>query len=144
SRFVVRTRVSPSHFVSSKHLLSADCSELLRRKNRMHSRVLKSLSWATALAFVAILPLALAAQDSAKPASTATADDSPSKWDIFAGYSYLAPHGTSDGVTAQSIDYGAILSVARYFNKYTGVQLEADEHILNQTAYMYPSCASGC
>jgi hypothetical protein len=110
----------------------------------MHSRVLKSLSWATALAFVAILPLALAAQDSAKPASTATADDSPSKWDIFAGYSYLAPHGTSDGVTAQSIDYGAILSVARYFNKYTGVQLEADEHILNQTAYMYPSCASGC
>jgi hypothetical protein len=110
----------------------------------MHFRVLKSLSWATALAFVAFLPLALAAQDSAKPASMATADDSPSKWDIFAGYSYLAPHGTSDGLTAQSIDYGAILSVARYFNKYVGVQLEADEHILNQTPYMYPSCGTGC
>jgi hypothetical protein len=84
----------------------------------------------------------LSAQDSAKPAKPAVADDSPSKWDIFAGYSYLAPHGTaSNGVTAQSIDYGSILSVARYFNKYAGVQLEADEHIPNQNIY-YPACPS--
>jgi hypothetical protein len=110
----------------------------------MYSRVSKSVSWAVALAFAACLPGALAAQDSAKPATAATADDSPSKWDIFAGYSYLAPHGTTDGLTAQSIDYGSILSVARYFNKYTGIQLEADEHILNQTPYMLPTCASGC
>jgi hypothetical protein len=109
----------------------------------MYSRVSKSVSWAVALAFVAFLPSALVAQDSAKPAMAATADDSPSKWDIFAGYSYLAPHGTTNGLTAQSIDYGSILSVARYFNKYAGVQLEADEHILNQTPYQYPSC-SGC
>jgi len=95
---------------------------------------------AVVLTFSAVLPLALAAQDSAKPATTASSQDSPSKWDIFAGYSYLAPHGTvvtEDGgytTTLQSIDYGSILSVARYFNKYVGVQLEADEHILNQTA----------
>ena len=107
----------------------------------MHSRVSKSKNWALALSFAALMPLALAAQDTAKPA---TADDSPSKWDVFAGYSYLAPHGTTNGLTAQSINYGSILSVARYFNKYAGVQLEADEHILNQTPYMYPSCPSGC
>jgi hypothetical protein len=112
----------------------------------MHSRVSKSLKWALATAFTAILPLAMAAQDSAKPASTASSEDSPSKWDIFAGYSYLAPHGTvvtaSGGYTTtlQAIDYGAILSVARYFNKYVGVQLEADEHILNETPY--PSAQS--
>ncbi|MDR3774947.1 MAG: hypothetical protein P4L26_16450 [Terracidiphilus sp.] len=95
------------------------------------------------MAMAAVLPLALGAQDSAKPAkaaSTATWQDSPSKWDVFAGYSYLAPHGTvvttGGGFTTvlQAIDYGSILSVARYFNKYVGVQLEADEHIVNQTA----------
>jgi hypothetical protein len=94
------------------------------------------MSWVIALAFAAAMPLALSAQDSAKPA-TAAADDSPSKWDIFAGYSYLAPHGTvgtTDVLTAKSVNYGAILSVARYFNKYVGLQLEADEHINNEAA----------
>jgi hypothetical protein len=102
------------------------------------------MSWVLALATVAVLPLAIAAQDSAKPAMTAPSEDSPSKWDIFAGYSYLAPHGTVgavDPLTAQSVNYGAILSVARYFNKYAGLQLEADEHINNENAY-YPSCPS--
>jgi len=53
------------------------------------------------------------------------------------GYSYLAPHGTiytpiSNGSTIpdtySSIDYGAILSGAYYFNKYVGGQLEAGFH----------------
>ena len=108
----------------------------------MYSRVPKFVSWVLALAFVAFLPLVVAAQDSAKPSTTAAGDPSISKWDVFAGYSYLAPHGTaSNGTTAESIDYGAIFSVARYFNKYVGVQLEADEHIPNQNAY-YPTCPS--
>jgi hypothetical protein len=108
----------------------------------MYSRVSKTMSWVLALAAVAVLPLAMAAQDSAKPATTASSEDSPSKWDIFAGYSYLAPHGTvgaNDALTAQSVNYGAILSVARYFNKYAGLQLEADEHINNENQY-YPTC----
>ena len=108
----------------------------------MYSRVSKTMSWVLALAAVAVLPLAMAAQDSAKPATTASSEDSPSKWDIFAGYSYLAPHGTvgaNDALTAQSVNYGAILSVARYFNKYMGLQLEADEHINNENQY-YPTC----
>ena len=108
----------------------------------MYSRVSKSVSWVLALAAVAVFPLALAAQDAAKPATTAPSEDSPSKWDIFAGYSYLAPHGTtSQGVTAQSVNYGSILSVARYFNKYAGLELEAHEHIPNQDQY-YPHCPS--
>jgi hypothetical protein len=107
----------------------------------MCSRVLKSMTWVLAFAFVAFLPVALFGQDAAKAAPKASWDDSPSKWDIFAGYSYLAPHGNAGGVQAKSVDYGAILSVARYFNKYTGVQIEADEHILNQDKY-YPSCPS--
>ncbi len=108
----------------------------------MHSRVSKSLRWVVAVTCVAVLPLAMAAQDSTKPSTKAASSDSASKWDIFAGYSYLAPHGTvvTDGggytTTLQSIDYGSILSVARYFNKYVGVQLEADEHILNQSTPM--------
>jgi len=108
----------------------------------MHSRVSKSLGWVAVLAFAVVTPLAMAAQDAAKPASTASSQDPASKWDIFAGYSYLAPHGTvvtaGGGYTTvlQSINYGSILSVARYFNKYVGVQLEADEHILNQATPM--------
>ena len=111
----------------------------------MHSRVSKLVSLVSSLAFAAILPMAVAAQDSSKPAAKA-ADDSPSKWDIFAGYSYLAPHGQVGSYTAQAVDYGAILSVARYFNKYAGVQLEADEHILNQnpTPTNPPTPCGGC
>jgi len=111
----------------------------------MFSRISKSVSWAIALAFVAFLPLALSAQDSAKPSTTAGGDPTISKWDVFAGYSYLAPHGTaSNGTTAESIDYGAIFSVARYFNKYVGVQIEGDEHILNEAPSnrSCPSCGS--
>jgi len=90
-----------------------------------------------ALACAVLLPLAMVAQDSAKPASKAAADDGPSKWDIFAGYSYLAPHGTivtTTGVpeSMDSIDWGSILSITRYFNKYVGVQGEGDEHLLNE------------
>ncbi|MGA2170009.1 MAG: hypothetical protein ABSG62_17540 [Terracidiphilus sp.] len=107
----------------------------------MHSRVSKSLSRALVLALVALMPVVLAAQDSTKPAAKATADDSPSKWDIFLGYSYLAPKGTVTWVgagggthtdTFTAINYGSILSVARYFNKYTGAQIEMDEHIVNE------------
>jgi len=107
----------------------------------MYSRVFKSVSWALALAAVAFVPGAISAQDSAKPAAVAP-EDSPSKWDVFAGYSYLAPHGTtSNGVTPTSENYGSILSVARYFNKYVGVQLEAAEHIPNENS-SYPACPS--
>jgi hypothetical protein len=83
------------------------------------------------------MPAALAAQESAKPATKAPSANSPSKWDIFAGYSYLAPKGdlvkpnNPLGLPpdrAKSVNYGAIGSITRYFNNNFGVQVEGDYH----------------
>jgi len=94
----------------------------------MYARVLKSVSRVLALALVAVMPVALTAQDSTKPAAKASAGDSPSKWDIFAGYSYLAPKGNVNGFQYKAINWGVVGSVSRYFNKYVGVQGEGDFH----------------
>jgi len=91
------------------------------------------------LAFVclAFTPIALAAQDSAKPAPKAGPDDYASRWDIFAGYSYLAPHGTvqvpqPNGTIApynyNAVNLGGLFSGAYYFNKYVGAQAEFGLH----------------
>jgi outer membrane protein OmpA-like peptidoglycan-associated protein len=101
----------------------------------MSFRVLKSLSQVIALACAVMVPVAMAAQDAAKPAPKVSAEDGPSKWDIFLGYSYLAPHGTvtrapnGPPLAYNSIDWGGIVSVARYFNNYVGLQIEGDEHM---------------
>jgi hypothetical protein len=105
----------------------------------MHHPVLKSLSRLLVSSALAAFSLGLAAQDAPKPATKAAPSaDSPSRWDIFAGYSYLAPKGTvevlqSDGVTVlpetfKSSDEGFILSGARFFNKYVGAQIEGSSH----------------
>jgi outer membrane protein OmpA-like peptidoglycan-associated protein len=79
----------------------------------------------------------MVAQDAAKPAAKTPSADSPSRWDIFAGYAYLAPKGTvnsqqADGtilpVTFHASNYGIVTSGAYYFNKFVGVQVEAAEH----------------
>jgi len=102
----------------------------------MSARVLKSASWAFALAFVALMPVALCAQASTAP-SKAGSGENPSRWDIFAGYSYLAPTGkvtTSPAVgtpvTANydAVNLGGLFSGAYYFNKYLGVQGEFGVH----------------
>ena len=101
----------------------------------MSFHVLKSMSRVIALACTGLIPVAMAAQDAAKPAPKASAQDGPSKWDIFLGYSYLAPHGTvtrsqnGPSLSYNSIDWGGIVSVARYFNNYVGLQIEGDEHM---------------
>ncbi len=118
----------------------------------MFACVSKSLSRVLVLACVASIPLALGAQDSAKPAAKATAGDSPSRWDIFAGYSYLRPngdvivstyaptgvHGLSvnpaaiSGLIANfnydSVNLGGLFSGAYYFNRYVGAQVEVGTH----------------
>jgi len=108
----------------------------------MCGRVSKFMSRALVLAFVALVPVALAAQDAAKPATKAPASDSPSRWDIFGGYSYIAPHGTiqtpvSPGVVIpvpySAITPGGIVSIARYFNKYVGVEALGDVHLENES-----------
>ena len=99
----------------------------------MHSRLSKFACLALTLACAAFVPLAVAAQDAAQaPAAKAPSNasfESPSKWDIFAGYSYLSPHGQLTPTDrARSVNYGVIGSVARYFNNYVGIQFEGDWH----------------
>jgi len=105
----------------------------------MHSHLLKNLSRVLALAVLASVPVALAAQEAPKPAPKTSPSDSPSRWDIFAGYSYLAPKGTVDVLqsngrvlpqTFKSMNYGVIGSGAYYFNKYVGAQVETAGHDL--------------
>jgi outer membrane protein OmpA-like peptidoglycan-associated protein len=101
----------------------------------MNSRIKKTV----VLALAAIAALASAgamAQD--KPAPKPPAADSPSRWDIFAGFSYLAPHGTVqveqpttlqiEPVDYKSVNVGGLISGAYFFNKYVGAQAEVGIH----------------
>ena len=100
----------------------------------MFVRVLKSVGLVLTLAVTAFVPTALTAQ--AVPAAKGTpAAYDPSKWDIFLGYSALIPNATIGVPSApaygyQSIDWGAIASITRYFNRNIGIQIEGDEHLL--------------
>jgi outer membrane protein OmpA-like peptidoglycan-associated protein len=103
---------------------------LITEGRRMNARVSKYVSLVFGLAFVVLVPLALGALDSAKPAAKVPAGDSASRWDIFLGYSALIPNAKVNGYGYNSIDYGTIGSVTRYFNKNVGLQFEGDVHIL--------------
>ncbi|MGA2633515.1 MAG: hypothetical protein ABSF16_04715 [Terracidiphilus sp.] len=104
----------------------------------MNVRVLKTVSCVIALAIGSMAPVAFSAQDSATPAvkPSAMASPSPSRWDIFLGYSYLAPYGTVQTPTNSgtlpinfvSVNAGAIGSLAYYFNNHLGLQVEGDAH----------------
>jgi outer membrane protein OmpA-like peptidoglycan-associated protein len=102
---------------------------------RMNFRVSKYVVLAVT-AGACLMSAGAFAQD--KPAAKPPVDTSASRWDIFAGYSYLAPKGTvqsqqADGtvipVDYKSVNVGAIASGAYYFNKYVGGQVEFSEHI---------------
>jgi hypothetical protein len=99
----------------------------------MYSRSIKSLSRAIALALVALTPVALCGQSSGKSST----GHNPSKWDIFAGYSYLAPKGNvttptgpTTSVTAgyKAINLGGLFSGAYFFNNHVGAQVEYGFH----------------
>jgi hypothetical protein len=121
----------------------SDSQFSLRRKKRMFSRISKLTCLAATLACAVFVPAALSAQEPApasapaKPPTKASSFDSPSKWDIFAGYSYLAPKGdlikenNIQGIPpdrAKSVDLGGIGSISRYFTNNAGVQIEGDYH----------------
>ena len=103
----------------------------------MYLQKLKSLSRTLAITCLAFTPIALAAQDAPTPAPKANQGDYASRWDIFAGYSYLAPHGTvnvpqANGTTIpfnyNAVNLGGLFSAAYYFNKYVGAQAEVGFH----------------
>ncbi len=102
----------------------------------MYSRAKKTVGRVLALALLGMAPYALSGQASSKT-TTPSYGDAPSRWDIFAGYSYLGPHGTVDvpgpnststPYAYEAIDMGGILSGAYYFNKYVGAQFEGSVH----------------
>jgi outer membrane protein OmpA-like peptidoglycan-associated protein len=108
----------------------------------MHSRPMSSLGRMLVVASVVGLgSVSLLAQDSSStaPKPVAPAEPPASRIDIFAGYSYLAPHGSltvpggagigvSGPVTYSSINYGAIGSFNYFFNRYVGGQVEYANH----------------
>jgi hypothetical protein len=103
------------------------------------------MSLVFALAIVALLPVVLGAQVTATSSAKKTAPDSPSKADIFLGYSYINPRGTVntpiyDSTTAPinfvPVNAGAIGSISYFFNKNWGIQAEGDAH--PQTGYCIP------
>ncbi len=88
----------------------------------------KSL-WFLAVCIMGLGTSALMAQ-SATPSKPATASfaANPSRMDLFAGYSFLAPHGNVNGNSYSKVTAGAIGSGAYYFNKFLGGEVSADFH----------------
>jgi hypothetical protein len=96
----------------------------------MQHQLMKFVGRVLAFSFAGFLPLALAAQTTPSAAGVPK-DSDASKWDIFLGYSYLKPKAVTVGIeTYHPVDYAAIMSVSRYFNRHVGLTLEGDEHIL--------------
>jgi len=64
------------------------------------------------------------------PSTTAPSEANPSRFDLFMGYSYYGAHGQVKpaNIRYSSIDEGAMLSGAYYFNKYVGGEVVAGFH----------------
>ena len=101
----------------------------------MRSFVLRSVGRVLASVSVSLLPIAMAGQTA--PTARGAANDSPSRWDIFAGYSYLAPKGTVQVLQPNlttapfaydAVNLGGVGSGAYFFNRYVGVQAEFGFH----------------
>ncbi len=101
----------------------------------MSFRALRVLTIAAVLICAGAMPALLAAQEA--PAAKGSSEGVPSRWDIFAGYSYLAPHGTvnvpqSNGTVAtasyDAVNLGGLFSGAYFFNRVVGAQLEFGVH----------------
>ena len=62
----------------------------------------------------------------AQTAPAAPAPNNPSRFDLFMGYSYFGAHGQVKpaNIRYSSVDEGAALSGAYYFNKYVGAEIE--------------------
>ncbi|HEV2323415.1 MAG TPA: OmpA family protein [Terracidiphilus sp.] len=103
----------------------------------MHCRVLKLASWYFSIALLLSAPIALSAQASESAKGDNSSNQYASRWDIFAGYSYLAPKGTvnvpqPNGSVApysyDAVNVGGLFSGAYFFNRYAGAQIEFAEH----------------
>jgi hypothetical protein len=98
-------------------------------------RVVRICERFLAVAVLALIPIGVAAQVAS--AGRGPSSESPSKFDIFAGYSYLnprgtvevpQPNGTIEPFSYDAINAGAIFSGAYFYNRFVGLQVEAAEH----------------
>ena len=103
----------------------------------MHAHALKSVSQLLALATLISFPISIAAQVSAAGKGPSSEPFTQSKWDFFAGYSYLSPHDTVNIPKAgggtfpasyNNVNVGGLFSFTRFFNPYLGAQIEVGEH----------------
>ena len=64
------------------------------------------------------------------PSAPVPAGPSPSRFDLFTGYSYFGAHGQVKpaGISYSSVDLGAAGSGAYYFNKYVGAEILITAH----------------
>jgi outer membrane protein OmpA-like peptidoglycan-associated protein len=109
---------------------------LFTEEKRMFPSITKSMSRLAAIAILALAPVSLVAQV-APAVKGAPKGDTASRWDIFAGYSYLSPHATVTTtwpglppVTASydAVTVGGIGSVSYFFNRHVGLQAEVSVH----------------
>ncbi len=101
----------------------------------MHPFLPKTAFRSLILVCATLTPFALMGQ--AGPSAHGTTNSSPSRWDIFLGYSYLAPKGSvttlnpnNQSVTASydAVNVGGVGSFAYFFNRYVGMQAEVGVH----------------
>jgi ribosomal protein S11 len=106
----------------------------------MSFRAFRIFGLAVTLVCAGLMPALLSAQATA--AAKGSSEGSPSRWDIFAGYSYLAPHGSvntpvppgpsnPNGIVTASYDavnLGGLFSGAYFFNRFVGAQVEFGLH----------------
>jgi len=101
----------------------------------MQTDFLKSASRVLAFVSVLMAPAVLAAQ--ASPSAHGTTNSNPSRWDIFIGYSYLAPKGSVSTLAPggapvtqsyDAVNLGGVASGAYFFNRFVGLQAEVGVH----------------
>jgi hypothetical protein len=68
------------------------------------------------------------AEEAGKAPASSAGGEPASKIDLFADYSYWAPHGRINGAEFQSIDQGFVLGGSYFFNRWVGGQFEGERH----------------
>ena len=103
----------------------------------MYRSLLKSASWVFPILLLTSASVDVAAQASPAAKGNNAPGQYASRWDIFAGYSYLAPKGTVDvpqpngtvvPFSYDPVNIGGLFSGAYYLNQHFGAQVEFGEH----------------
>lgn len=103
----------------------------------MHALVSKSAVRLVALATLISFPISMTSQVTAAGKGASATSQAASKWDFFAGYSFLSPHGTVNipktgggtfPASYNDVNLGGLFSYTRFLNPYLGIQVEIGEH----------------